>query len=203
MRRMLQVAIAGLMLLGLAAAPAQAGDDEIRREGPCSGRSDWEMRVRLDDGRFRVRWRVDSRIPGQTWKMKLSTTESGSPRPPGPRTATVRPRSTSGAFATTTAGTCSGDGPATRTRTRPAPAGSRSDPTDRATRPGPTARASRHLRVVGPGGHVRAHPLSVGHEMLDRHLEVERPGLHHDLAVHPPGERGVDLPSLHTVQPGL
>jgi hypothetical protein len=71
MRRMFQVALAGLMLLGLAAAPAQAGDDEIRREGNCSGQSDWEMRVRLDDGRFRVRWRVDSRIPGQTWNMKL------------------------------------------------------------------------------------------------------------------------------------
>jgi hypothetical protein len=71
MRKAFQVALAGLMLFGLAAGPAQAGDDEIRREGSCSGRSDWEMRVRLDDGRFRVRWRVDSRIPGQTWNMKL------------------------------------------------------------------------------------------------------------------------------------
>jgi hypothetical protein len=71
MRRMLQVALAGLMLLGLASGPAQAGDDEIRREGSCFGRSDWEMRVRLDDGAFRVRWRVDSRIPGQTWRMKV------------------------------------------------------------------------------------------------------------------------------------
>ena len=70
-RRMLHVGLAGLMLMGLAAGPANAGDDEVRREGSCSGRSDWELRVRLDDGRFRVRWRVDSRIPGQTWRMRV------------------------------------------------------------------------------------------------------------------------------------
>jgi hypothetical protein len=70
-RRMLHVGVAGLMLMGLAAGPANAGDDEVRREGACSGKSDWEMRVRLDDGGFRVRWRVDSRIPGQTWRMRV------------------------------------------------------------------------------------------------------------------------------------
>jgi hypothetical protein len=70
-RNVLRLSLAGLMLVGLAAGPANAGDDEIRREGPCSGRSDWELRVRLDDGRFRVRWRVDSRIPGQTWRMRV------------------------------------------------------------------------------------------------------------------------------------
>jgi hypothetical protein len=70
-RKLLRLSLAGLMLVGLAAGPASAGDDEVRREGACSGRSDWEMRVRLDDGEFRVRWRVDSRIPGQTWRMRL------------------------------------------------------------------------------------------------------------------------------------
>lgn len=70
-RKMLRVWLAGVVLLGLAAGPAQAGDDEVRREGPCSGRSDWELRVRRDDGAFRVRWRVDSGIPGQTWRMRV------------------------------------------------------------------------------------------------------------------------------------
>jgi hypothetical protein len=71
LRRMLHVGLAGLMLMGLAAGPANAGDDEVRREGSCSGRSDWELRIRRDDGRFEVRWRVDSRIPGQTWRMRV------------------------------------------------------------------------------------------------------------------------------------
>jgi hypothetical protein len=71
LRKVLRVSLAALMMMGLAAGPANAGGDEVRREGSCSGRSDWEMRVKLDDGRFRVRWRVDSRIPGQTWRMRL------------------------------------------------------------------------------------------------------------------------------------
>jgi hypothetical protein len=71
LRKVMRLSLAGLMLVGLAAAPANAGDDEVRREGSCSGRSDWELRIRLDDGKFRVRWRVDSRIPGQTWRMRL------------------------------------------------------------------------------------------------------------------------------------
>ena len=70
-RKVMHLSVAGLMLVGLAAGPASAGDDEVRREGSCSGRSDWELRVRLDDGTFRVRWRVDSRIPGQTWRMRV------------------------------------------------------------------------------------------------------------------------------------
>jgi hypothetical protein len=71
MGRILRTAVAGLLLLGLGATPALAGNDEVRREGSCSGRTDWEMRVRLDGGAFRVRWRADSRIPGQTWRLRL------------------------------------------------------------------------------------------------------------------------------------
>jgi hypothetical protein len=70
-KKLLRFSLAGLMLVGLAAGPANAGDDEVRREGACSGAADWEMRVRRDDGRFRVRWRVDSRIAGQTWRMRV------------------------------------------------------------------------------------------------------------------------------------
>jgi hypothetical protein len=71
LRKVLHISVVGLMMVGLAAGPANAGDDEVRREGSCSGRSDWELRIRLDDGRFRVRWRVDSGIPGQTWRMRV------------------------------------------------------------------------------------------------------------------------------------
>jgi hypothetical protein len=71
MGRIVRMAVAGVLLVGLGAAPALAGDDEVRREGSCSGRTDWEMRVKGDDGAFRVRWRADSRIPGQTWRLRL------------------------------------------------------------------------------------------------------------------------------------
>ena len=65
------------MIAGLAAAllltipgTASAGDDEVRREGACSGASEWEMRIK-DEGNLRVRWRVDSGVPGQSWRLRL------------------------------------------------------------------------------------------------------------------------------------
>ena len=69
MRRAIVVVLAA----GLLAIPgtATAGDPEVRREGDCSGNSEWEMRIRDEGDTLRVRWRVDSGIPGQTWQMKL------------------------------------------------------------------------------------------------------------------------------------
>jgi hypothetical protein len=66
--------VAGLAAAALLTVPgtASAGDPEVRREGPCSGRSEWEMRVRDEGSVLRLRWRVDSQIPGQTWEMTLS-----------------------------------------------------------------------------------------------------------------------------------
>jgi hypothetical protein len=66
--------VAGLVAAALLTVPgtASAGDPEVRGEGPCSGRSEWEMRVRDEGSVLRVRWRVDSQIPGQTWEMTLS-----------------------------------------------------------------------------------------------------------------------------------
>ena len=69
MKRAIVVALAAALL----AIPgtASAGDPEVRREGPCSGNSEWEMRIRDEGSTLRVRWRVDSGIPGQTWRMRL------------------------------------------------------------------------------------------------------------------------------------
>ena len=75
--------IAGVTALCLASGatamaapgPGSGGDGggEVRVEGPCSGNSDWEFRLIPRDGNtLRVRWRVDSRIAGQTWQMSVT-----------------------------------------------------------------------------------------------------------------------------------
>jgi hypothetical protein len=64
--------IGGLVALSLAVPGVASADDEVRRTGKCSIRSDWELRVR-DEGRtLRVRWRVNSRIQDQTWQLALA-----------------------------------------------------------------------------------------------------------------------------------
>jgi hypothetical protein len=75
MRRSNRIAamVLGALLLGLMVpGTALAGDPEVRKEGPCSGRSDWKLEVRLEDNNtFRVRWEADSGIPGQQWRLRL------------------------------------------------------------------------------------------------------------------------------------
>lgn len=72
MRRSIMVAMLGLVLGIIGAGAAWAGDVEVRKEGPCSGRSEWKLEVRLeDDNTFRVRWEADSGIAGQQWRLRL------------------------------------------------------------------------------------------------------------------------------------
>jgi hypothetical protein len=70
MKRAMIAGLAAAALLLTVPGTASAGDDEVRREGACSGNSEWEMRVK-DEGNLRVRWRVDSGVPGQSWRLKL------------------------------------------------------------------------------------------------------------------------------------
>ena len=76
MRRMIVMGLAALSLAAtvpsaIAASGPGGGGGEVRKKGPCSGNSEWEMRLE-DRGTFRVRWDVDSGIPGQTWNMSVS-----------------------------------------------------------------------------------------------------------------------------------
>ncbi len=70
MRRSI-VIVVGLLVATLGSGTALAGDPEVKREGPCSGNSDWKLEVRLDDGTFRVRWEADSGNTGQQWRLRL------------------------------------------------------------------------------------------------------------------------------------
>jgi hypothetical protein len=72
MKRILAAALMSAVVLAMPGSAGAATGDEVRRAGKCSIRSDWELRVR-DEGRtLRVRWRVNSRIPDQTWQLTLS-----------------------------------------------------------------------------------------------------------------------------------
>lgn len=70
MKRAMIAGLAAAALLLTVPGTASAGDDEVRKEGPCSGNSEWEMRLK-DEGNLRIRWRVDSGVPGQSWRLKL------------------------------------------------------------------------------------------------------------------------------------
>lgn len=55
----------------LSAVPATAADGEVIRTGACSGRADWKLKVKPDDGRLEVEGQVDSNRRGQTWRWRL------------------------------------------------------------------------------------------------------------------------------------
>lgn len=56
----------------LVAAPAaMASDDEIRRNGECTGASTSKIKVKPDDGRLEVEFEVDQNNSGEKWKVKL------------------------------------------------------------------------------------------------------------------------------------
>jgi hypothetical protein len=71
-KRMLQVALATSMVFGIAGAtPAMAGSGDVVRRGPCTGSTDWKLKLSPQDGRIEVEYEVDSNHVGQTWKVKI------------------------------------------------------------------------------------------------------------------------------------
>lgn len=56
-----------------AVAPAaDAKGTDVRTSGSCSGRSDWKLKAKNDDGgKIEVEFEVDSNKVGQTWKVAL------------------------------------------------------------------------------------------------------------------------------------
>ena len=65
--------LAGLVVLAVfAMAPvASAGNDDVIREGSCSGSSDWKLKLSPEDGQIEVEFEVDSNVVGQTWNVKI------------------------------------------------------------------------------------------------------------------------------------
>ena len=55
----------------LAAAPAHAAGDDVRRSGSCSGSTDWKIKAKPDNGRIEVEAEIDSNRAGQAWRWTL------------------------------------------------------------------------------------------------------------------------------------
>lgn len=70
-----------LLPMALAAPAAASGDDDrVDLRGSCSGRAEWRLRVRSDDGRLEVEAEVDTDRAGQRWAWKLRHNGSVSAR---------------------------------------------------------------------------------------------------------------------------
>jgi hypothetical protein len=66
------VAVLLVVLLALAVlAVASAGDRDVIREGPCSGRSDWKLKLSPEDGRIEVEFEVDQNVVGDEWRVRI------------------------------------------------------------------------------------------------------------------------------------
>lgn len=64
--------VTGFTALVMAVAPlASANDADVIREGRCSGRSDWKLKLSPEDGRIEVEYEVDQNRVGDTWKIRL------------------------------------------------------------------------------------------------------------------------------------
>jgi hypothetical protein len=49
---------------------AEAADGRVERRGTCSGRSDWKLEIRREDGgKLRVRYEIEGGRAGQEWHV--------------------------------------------------------------------------------------------------------------------------------------
>jgi hypothetical protein len=83
--------LAGALLTAAVAMPvlpASANDDDVIREGSCSGRTDWKLKASPENGRIEVEGEIDSNRKGQQWRWRLLHNGSLSDR--GTKTTTGR-----------------------------------------------------------------------------------------------------------------
>jgi hypothetical protein len=70
MRKAVAVSLVALIVLAVPAV-ASAGDRDVIREGPCSGRSDWKLKLSPEDGRIEVEFEVDQNVVGDEWRVRI------------------------------------------------------------------------------------------------------------------------------------
>ena len=71
--RPLRAAVSALVILLATASFATAGGSDVTREGSCSGRGEWTLRVRRETATtIRVRFVIDRLDTGDTWQLFLS-----------------------------------------------------------------------------------------------------------------------------------
>lgn len=72
--KIVRVAIGATVALALAvvaASPAIANDADVIRRGPCSGSSDWKLKLSPEDGQIEVEYEIDSNVSGETWRVQI------------------------------------------------------------------------------------------------------------------------------------
>ena len=74
------VGIAAGVLIAMVPSGVSASDDEVRREGSCSGRQVGDGACWDDDERIEVRGRVEDTGRGQTWAWKIKHNGASPPR---------------------------------------------------------------------------------------------------------------------------
>ena len=70
MRKAVAVSLVVMIVLAVPAV-ASAGDRDVIREGPCSGRSDWKIKLGPEDGRIEVEFEVDQNVVGDEWRVRI------------------------------------------------------------------------------------------------------------------------------------
>jgi hypothetical protein len=66
------VVTVAVVLASLWAAPwAAANDDDVIREGACSGASDWKLKLSPENGAIEVEFEVDQNVVGDTWRVVM------------------------------------------------------------------------------------------------------------------------------------
>ena len=69
--------MASLLMVAPAAHAGSGGeggggnDGEVITRGHCSGRSDWKLKAKPDDGGLEVEFEVDSNVNGQNWNVRI------------------------------------------------------------------------------------------------------------------------------------
>lgn len=53
------------------AAPAGAKAGDVVKTGPCSARSDWKLKLGMEDGRIEVQFEVDENVSGDAWRVRM------------------------------------------------------------------------------------------------------------------------------------
>ena len=74
MKRLIVVPLAGvlaaLLLLAAPTSLAKSGPRVIKT-GPCSGASDWKLKMQREDGKLEVEFEVDQNVNGDRWRVVL------------------------------------------------------------------------------------------------------------------------------------
>ena len=70
MRKVVAVSLVALFVIAIPAV-ASAGDRDVIREGSCSDRSDWRIKLSPEDGRIEVEFEVDQNVVGDEWRVRI------------------------------------------------------------------------------------------------------------------------------------